>query len=249
METETTTATPPTALDREKTAPFLIRAFVQTGSFHRLTIFDDNKLPIADEHQIFAWKDATLRELLTTLRITALSPELRHPLARFSFRAVFADPANRGRFNQKELGMVYSRDILGEPGTLTEPAARLLVDTEPARGEGVVAEGREERTLDDLRFHPGDYLCIAVFLPKNVVVGPEASPSINIKGSAAAAANGWKNDRDIGRGERAVRGGDGGWGGSVAPDAASGRGGGHWRGASNAEDVDAEETLQEGIGT
>ena len=53
------------------------------------------------------------------------------------------------------------------------PAPRLLEDEDPGEGE----EGREkserekeERTLVELRFVPGDYMCIAVLLPKNVNV-------------------------------------------------------------------------------
>ncbi|KAI0787138.1 Sin3 associated polypeptide p18-domain-containing protein [Irpex lacteus] len=119
---EDTTPAGKPIVDREKTAPFLIRAFIKVGAFHRLTQFEDGPLPITDEQQIFTWRDATLREVLTTLRSTAPpSTEYRHPLARYSFRAVYADSANRGRAAQKDLGTVYSRDILGEPGTLTSP--------------------------------------------------------------------------------------------------------------------------------
>ncbi|THU80613.1 hypothetical protein K435DRAFT_845041 [Dendrothele bispora CBS 962.96] len=38
------------------------------GSFHRLSLFEDDTLPTTDEQRIFTWKDATLRELLTTTR-------------------------------------------------------------------------------------------------------------------------------------------------------------------------------------
>jgi histone deacetylase complex subunit SAP18 len=180
----------------------------------------------------FNWshrKDATLREVLTTLRSTApASTEYRHPLARYSFRAVFADPGSRGRITQKELGTVYSRDILGEPGTLTTPAPRLLVDAEPTPTE-------EERTLDELRFVPGDYLCVMVQLPKSVTLPQSAE--LAIKGSsgpgslpatqpAPAFANGWKK-------EGGRPGADGGWSGALGSGGA-GRGGGHWRGDSGA---------------
>ncbi|KIK63560.1 hypothetical protein GYMLUDRAFT_57250 [Collybiopsis luxurians FD-317 M1] len=207
------------AVARDKTAPFLIRTFVKIGSFHRLTLFEDGTLPTTDEQQIFTWKDATLREVLTTLRNTApLVPEYRHPLARFSFRTVYADPGNKGRFSQKELGMVYSRDILGEPGSLTSVAPRLLED---ADGEDQQTEReKEERTLDELRFVPGDYLLLAVLLPKNVTMGSDLS----IKGAGAGAASGpgWKS------------GGDGGWGkAALGSGPLPTRGGGHWRGDSN----------------
>ncbi|KAI0731840.1 histone deacetylase complex protein [Fomitopsis betulina] len=214
-------------IDREKTAPFLIRTFIKVGGFHRVAQFEDGSLPIVDEQQIFTWKDATLREVLTTLRATApASPEMRHPLARYSFRTLYADSATRGRLNQKDLGIVYSRDILGEPGSLTTTAPRLLTDDD-------VPPSNDERTLDELRFVPGDYLCVAVLLPKNATVaGPGGE--LSIKGSAApannapAAANGWKS---AGRG-------DGGWGGGASatagPPGGLGRGGGHWRGGSDA---------------
>ncbi|EPQ58899.1 hypothetical protein GLOTRDRAFT_135912 [Gloeophyllum trabeum ATCC 11539] len=212
-------------VDREKTAPFLIRTFIKIGSFHRLNVFEDGALPTTDEQQIYTWKDATLGEVLTTLRNTApQTPEYRHPLARYSFRAVYADSASRGRFAQKDLGIVYSRDILGEPGSLDHPAPRL---TEDARAELSDRE-KEERTLDELRFVPGDYMCVAVILPKNVTV-PGAGGELAVKGAgaaAAAAANGWKGAGGAGRG------GDAGWGGSLAP-VGAGRGGGHWRGESN----------------
>ncbi|KAJ8469302.1 hypothetical protein ONZ51_g9070 [Trametes cubensis] len=113
---EDTTAAGKPIVDREKTAPFLIRTFVKVGTFHRLQQFDDGLLPVADEQQIYTWKDATLQEVLTTLRSTAPnSAEYRHPLARYSFRAVFADATARGRISQKELGTVYSRNILASP--------------------------------------------------------------------------------------------------------------------------------------
>ncbi|KIK39461.1 hypothetical protein CY34DRAFT_56977, partial [Suillus luteus UH-Slu-Lm8-n1] len=158
---ETTTPAGQPIVSREKTAPFLIRTFVKVGSFHRLSLFEENTLPTTDEQQIYTWKDATLREVLTTLRNAAPQiPEFRHPLARYSFRAIYADAANRGRFAQKELGIVYSRDILGEPGTVDSPAARLLNDTDGESREQTERE-KEERTLDELRFVPGDYLCVS----------------------------------------------------------------------------------------
>ena len=123
--------------------------------------------------------------------------------------------------------MVYSRDILGEPGSLNVTAPRLREDVDGENREPSERE-KEERTLEELRFVPGDYLLIAVLLPKNLTVPTE----ISIKGSAitpgAATSNGWR-----GAGGSASRG-DGGWGGSLAPGsgAGSGRGGGHWRGDS-----------------
>lgn len=180
-------------------------------------------------------KDATLREVLTTLRNTAPHvAEYRHPLGRFSFRTVYADPSNKGRFSQKELGMVYSRDILGEPGSLNSTAPRLLEDFERSNHELNERE-KEERTLEELRFVPGDFLLVAVLLPKNVTLPSELS----IKGSGAGPIAGpgatssaaWRTSAaQSGAGK-----GDSGWGRSLSSlGPGSGRGGGHWRGESNA---------------
>ena len=179
-------------------------------------------------------KDATLREVLTTLRNTAPHvAEYRHPLGRFSFRTVYADPSNKGRFSQKDLGMVYSRDILGEPGSLHSTAPRLLEDCERSSTELNDRE-KEERTLEELRFVPGDFLLVAVLLPKNVTLPSELS----IKGSGAGAVNAagatssaaWRTSAAQSGG--APGKGDSGWGRSLGP--GTGRGGGHWRGESNA---------------
>ena len=149
---------------------------------------------------------------------------------------MYADAASRGRYAQRDLGTVYSRDILGEPGTLDTPAPRLLQDEEsPVDNSGDTAmeasdeKALEERTLEELKFVPGDYLCVMVVLPKNAAVAAPPSGEISIKGSGAgAASNGWKTTNSIGGGR------DGGWGGSLgAAPPAAGRGGGHWRGESN----------------
>ncbi|THU91055.1 hypothetical protein K435DRAFT_968372 [Dendrothele bispora CBS 962.96] len=238
-------------IDREKTAPFLIRTFIKIGSFHRLSLFEDGTLPTTDEQQIFTWKDATLRELLTTIRnTTPTTPEYRHPLSRFSFRTIYADPGNKGRFAQKDLGIVYSRDILGEPGTLEKTAPRLMEDIEEHGGARGAAAGAgatggsdekefserdsQERTLDELRFVPGDYLSVAVMLPKNVNVpqGP-SSGELSIRGSGGvgpgagplSASNGWRTGgASLGPGL-----GSGGGGGGFG----RGMGSGHWRGSSD----------------
>ncbi|KIY73995.1 hypothetical protein CYLTODRAFT_341112, partial [Cylindrobasidium torrendii FP15055 ss-10] len=152
------------------TCPFLIRTFLKVGAFHRLPQFEEGPLPTTDETQIFTWKDATLREVLTTIRDAAPHiAEYRHPLARYSFRTVFADASNHGHFTSKDLGQVYSRDILGEPGTLTSIAPKLLEDDNGP-------EPKEEKTLEELKLVPGDYLLVAVFLPKNVNAPSERGP-------------------------------------------------------------------------
>ncbi|KAF7320080.1 hypothetical protein MKEN_00792400 [Mycena kentingensis (nom. inval.)] len=183
-------AVPAPPFSRETSTPFLIRTFIKIGSFHRINLFEDGTPPTTDEQQLFTWKDATLREVLSTLRNTVPHvAEYRHPLARFSFRAVYVEQGRGGRFVTKDLGMVYSRDILGEPGSIHSPAPRLLQDSWETTP--VTERDREERTLEDLRFVPGDFLLVAVLLPKSVTLPTE----MNIKGAGAApnASNGWRN--------------------------------------------------------
>ncbi|KAH6879960.1 Sin3 associated polypeptide p18-domain-containing protein, partial [Coprinopsis sp. MPI-PUGE-AT-0042] len=233
-----------------QTTPFLIRAFAKVGGFHRLNVFEDGALPTADEHQVFTWKDATLRELLTTLRDTS-SPsslafaELKHPLARFSFKALYADssPNSSGpkssrstfKYTTKELGMVYSRDILGEPGSFSlstgaTTAPRLLQDEEQqasstqtldaddtANGAGDKAGRDHDKTLEDLRFVPGDYMLISIILPKSALATPAtaaggaSTAELSIKGANATQAGGGSGSvggrGGRGRGARGGRGG------------------------------------------
>lgn len=127
----------------------------------------------------------------------------------------------------KELGMVYSRDVLGEPGTVE----RLLLEDDNdsnANESSPQTEGRDkgDRTLEELRFVPGDYLCIAVVLPKSVM-------NMKTNEEPRAVGAGWKNASAA----PPIRGGDGGWAGNLgnaSGGGAPGRGGGHWRGASDA---------------
>jgi histone deacetylase complex subunit SAP18 len=171
-------------------------------------------------------KDATLFELLTTIRNSAPNTlEYRHPLARYSFRTIYADAGNRGQFALKDLGTVYSRDTLGDLGTVE----RLLDDDDTVQDSS--DRQKEARTLDELRFVPGDYLSVAVMLPKNLQANFTIdSSALRSPGGAlpSAPANGWKSGGGLGRGGPNAPSGPGG----SAPGA--GRGGGHWRGSSDA---------------
>ncbi|KZT60830.1 hypothetical protein CALCODRAFT_480480 [Calocera cornea HHB12733] len=209
-------------VDREKTCPFLLRTFVRAGSFHPLAAFQTPPLPTAEEYQIYTWRDATLKELVTLLR-TAAPADLRHPLARFSFRAVFADPA-RGRVGSKDLGFIHARDLV-------DPSASMFEDTK--EGEDAPTSPAKENghghgaTLEELRLVPGDYLSVAILIPnlgRAVSIAPQAaqSASFGIRGMGGRG------------GPPPVRGGrggaDGGWGGGLGVGRAAGPDGGHWRG-------------------
>ncbi|GJJ06982.1 hypothetical protein Clacol_001180 [Clathrus columnatus] len=198
-----------TVVDREKTAPFLIRTFVKISGFHRPSLFEDGTLPTTDEHQLFTWRDATLPELISTLRITSPTPEFRHPLAKFYFRALYADSASRGHFSQKDMGQISSREMLDEVEKDTS------MGTTTAAAETTSENKSLNKTLEELRFVPGDYLCIAVHLPKNVNLGSGPTSGLSIKGTATAAAD---------TNGKWARGGA-----PVGPPGGLGRGGAHWR--------------------
>ena len=182
--------------------------------------------------------DATLREILLTLRSIS-SPnhtDLQHPLAKYTFRAVYPDTSagGGGRFQTKELGTVFARD-LSNVSILSES---FEPDSQPRNGDAMETDKeerarreREDRTLEQMRFFPGDYLDIAVILPKSASapsgghgVGP-GGPGLQIKGAVAAAAAA----TSLNGGLRSAPGADRwppgtGRGGPAA--------GGHWRGGA-----------------
>jgi len=214
-------------VDREKTCPFLLRTFVKVNGFHNLSLFEDNRLPIEDEHQLYTWKDATLRELVTYVRSlppTSLSLTLRHPAARYSFKLVFPDATSRGRMTTKELGSVTAKDVakVSDLRVADAPDSTMELDTPTSPAD---TKGDQERTLDELRVVPGDWLLVAVHVPAKAMglsiagaAGPSTPAGFGIRGAAPIAAPG------AGRGLRGST--DAGWG--------RGRGdpalGGHWRG-------------------
>jgi len=106
---------------------------------------------------------------------------------------------------------VYSRDTLGDLGSVE----RLLDDDGAAQDS--VERQKDARTLDELRFVPGDYLCVAVMLPKNVQANFATGDAVGTKGpggggTSSAPANGWKSGGGgggsgggLGRGECVAR--------------------------------------------
>jgi histone deacetylase complex subunit SAP18 len=119
--------------------------------------------------------DSTLQEVLLTLRAVAspapsfntasgninptASPELHHPLAKYTFRSVYPDPATGGRFQSKDLGDVYARDlsdiaIFDKPfPVLSEPVEVKMEDTLKKEAvddiPGVFADPSGERPVEE----------------------------------------------------------------------------------------------------
>ncbi|BGP18762.1 hypothetical protein JCM10213_004279 [Rhodosporidiobolus nylandii] len=149
-------------VDREKTCPSLLRVFVKTGVHHQDSEFSTTHLPTQDEHQLYTWRDTTLREILLLLRDA--SPPLRtSPLARYSLRLVFWD-ADSARFQSSDLAVIAAKDLLATGPNA--PGARA--------GPGVYTNPRLDRTLAEAKFVVGDYLDVAFLgvAPPPVEAGP-----------------------------------------------------------------------------
>ncbi|KAG8833284.1 hypothetical protein FRC17_010998 [Serendipita sp. 399] len=108
--------------------------------------------------------DATLSEILLTLRgLSSPSPSHDNPsqgtsaqdahlihshLAKYTFRAIYPDPSAGGRFESRELGVVFSKDLC-EPSVLTEnfePSWEGATKSGDAKG----GEAEEEMKADSM---------------------------------------------------------------------------------------------------
>ncbi|KAG4301819.1 hypothetical protein PCANB_002078 [Pneumocystis canis] len=92
---------PSKPIDRKKTTPFLLRLFYKIGGFHSIDEFHPESQPIADEVQIYTWKDAKLHELAQLL--AKAIPNNKN--TRFSFRLIFNDHYKE-RYQTRDIGQV-----------------------------------------------------------------------------------------------------------------------------------------------
>ncbi|KAI9203048.1 Sin3 associated polypeptide p18-domain-containing protein [Polychytrium aggregatum] len=155
-------------VDREKTAPFLIRVFF--GLRHRRPD-DYDRLDLLKEAEmhIWTWKDATLREL--TSLISEKHPDCLASNHRISFKVVYPNLVRDGRYTFKDAGVVLNSS---RPGFHRDDHGK---------------------TLDDLRFVVGDFIDVAcapapTTAPFGAAGAAGALGSFRITGRAAAAAAG-----------------------------------------------------------
>lgn len=173
----------PLRVDRVKTCPSLLRVFVKSGSHHADADFSTNQLPTRDEHQVYTWRDSTVREVLNLVRDA--DPALRAttlPLARFSVRIVFWD-ANTDRYTSQEIAVANLRDLLHPSGA----AGASRQGPAPA-----TTNARLDRTLADAKFVVGDFLDIAFIAPEvnaPAAAVPKAGPSV-VPPTARAGSHG-----------------------------------------------------------
>merc|ERR1711973_28753 len=91
-------------IDREKTCPLLLRVFCQIGRHHRPDEFSSAKTP-ANELQIYTWKDATLKELMSLVK--EVNPEARHKGTYFDFAIIYPNMMHGG-YTLKDIGTTCS---------------------------------------------------------------------------------------------------------------------------------------------
>ncbi|XP_057305912.1 histone deacetylase complex subunit SAP18-like [Hydractinia symbiolongicarpus] len=91
-------------IDREKTCPLLLRVFCQIGKHHRTEEFAHNKTP-SNELQIYTWKDASLKELMSLVK--EVNPEARRKGTYFDFAIIYPN-FQRGGYILKDIGTTCS---------------------------------------------------------------------------------------------------------------------------------------------
>ncbi|XP_054534809.1 histone deacetylase complex subunit SAP18-like [Pan troglodytes] len=115
---------PENPINREKTCLLLLRIFTtNNGHHHRTDDFSRGNLQ-SRELQIYAWMDATLKEL--TSLVKEVYPEARKKGTLFNFAVVFTDVKRPG-YRVKEVGSTKS----GRKGTddsMTLPSQKFQVD-------------------------------------------------------------------------------------------------------------------------
>lgn len=156
-----TAQVPKIGVDRKKTCPFMVKMYCRINGHHRLEDFAPPRFPVEDEMIIYTWKDATLKELSTLVREVLGDSELpgglkgNDPALKFSFNLLYPDVRRSGaHFLTKSMGWTFEG---GEP----EARAHQLEDS-------------SEKTLESLRFQPGDFIDVAIFtnpamIPKQTV--------------------------------------------------------------------------------
>ncbi|GAA96211.1 uncharacterized protein L969DRAFT_91664 [Mixia osmundae IAM 14324] len=138
-EKPSATMTEQAEIDHSQTTPFLLRVFAQSGRHHDPSDFEGN-LPVRHEHQVYTWRDTTIRDIVVLL----LSSRAPKPIPlRYSVRQVYFD-RGRGCHASKELALIFARDLSKSDEELGN-TARL--------------------TLEETRFAIGDYIDVAYWGP------------------------------------------------------------------------------------
>ena len=154
-------------VDRKRTCPFLVRMYCRINGHHRAEEFAPPRLPVEDELAVYTWRDASLRELSVLVREVlgeqapvAAGPGAAEPgepggarradrSLRFSFRLGYPSPRRPGQFVFRDLGWAF----------------------DGAAPAGVA--NASHRTLESLRFLPGDIIDVAIYNNAALIPRPE----------------------------------------------------------------------------
>ncbi|GAA5848035.1 hypothetical protein JCM5353_002890 [Sporobolomyces roseus] len=186
----TKTQTKPPRVDREKTCPSLLRVFVNPANHHPDSAFTTTSLPVAKEHQVYVWRDSTLREILLSLRDS--SPALRNNnLAKYSLKLVFWD-SKVDKYTSTELAHINAKD-LGSSHSST--------DRRSGGGGGLI-----DRTLSEAKYVVGDFLDIAYIVPGANPVGSGPAGHVPANGPQFAPLQAPSGPRGVGGGIQGARG-------------------------------------------
>ncbi|KAL7008543.1 Histone deacetylase complex subunit sap18 [Cystobasidiomycetes sp. EMM_F5] len=175
-------------VDRSRTAPFLLRVFVRPTSHHELAQFSGpaSASLAKDEYTVYAWKDMTMREVVLQLR--SVAPNLRTPSsAKYGIRHIFEAGSSSGsryandergppraRYDSKDLGYVFARDLHGK---------------DPFKDSGKSRSDPSIKTLEQHRFIPGDFLDIAYLALNSTASHPSGNLSSHTNGSIPSLQN------------------------------------------------------------
>ncbi|CDZ98474.1 SAP18 [Phaffia rhodozyma] len=129
-------------------SPFLIRTFVHPQSFHPVRLFEDRKIPVRDEYQLYAFENTSFGELLEML-VLNLPEKLKPSTAKYALRMIWPDNKLR-RFSSKDLQTISLRALRERDSSL-------------------------DRTLQGANFVPGSYLLVSVVNP-DLASGSSAHP-------------------------------------------------------------------------
>ncbi|GAA6063787.1 hypothetical protein JCM10212_001357 [Sporobolomyces blumeae] len=163
-------------VDREKTCPSLLRVFVNSNVHHPAAAYSTTSLPTRDEHQLYVWRDSSIREIVLLLRDA--SPALRSdPFARYSIKLVFWDDKD-ARHTMQDVAVISAKDLVASAGASDRRSAPA-----PSAGGGAgVGPAVLYKTLAEAKFVVGDYLDVAYIVP-----APAPSPAVG--GLAVGGAN------------------------------------------------------------
>lgn len=156
----------------------MVKMYCRINGHHRVEEFAPPRFPVEDEMIVYTWRDATLRELALLVRGVLGEDDLPGGKTgsdrdiKFSFKIVYPDPKQQGRFVTRNLGWAF------EGGAVTARQLQ-LVDA-------------SDRTLDNLRFMPGDFIDVAIYT--NVAMIPREPV---VSGGANAGGSGTNGGRRV----------------------------------------------------